>query len=75
MRSRSSSGGLAADDRCADRAVDHRIQELLGKERRVGRCNLSIVHGVGENVGNQLPHVDGVRLMKIKRVAQRFVIS
>ncbi len=52
--------GLAAEDHGSDGTVDDRVHELLGQEARIHRSYLVVAHGVGENVGNQLPRVDGV---------------
>ena len=40
--------------------VDDRVHELLGQEARIRRSYLAVTHGVGENVGNQFPRVNGI---------------
>ena len=44
---------LAAEDIGAHRTVDERVLELLGEEVRIHRTDLSVLHGIGEHVGDQ----------------------
>jgi hypothetical protein len=44
---------LAAEDIGAQRTVDQRVLELVGKEVRIHRTDLSVLHGIGEHVGDQ----------------------
>ena len=55
IRSRSSSSAFATlPPRIgAQRTVDQRVLELLGKEVRIHRTDLSVLHGIGEHVGDQ----------------------
>jgi|SRR5258706_7244324 len=49
---------LSADDHGSDGTLDDRVQELLRQEAGIGRSYLSVAHGVGENVGDQVLRVN-----------------